>query len=250
MPPGKITSAKPRASSSAAGSGRRLAALDHVRHQRQRAAQSGDHAGEIVVCLRRLDEQHVDAGFAVHGGPFDGALEAFDPNGVGAGDDQRLARASRIERGAQLAAHFGRGDQRLAVEMAAAFGKVLILELDRVGAGAFEFVHCADHIERVAVTVVAIDDEMRADTLADQRQRLGDLGHADEPDVGAPEPRIGDRRARDIKRGESGLGRDQGGERVVDAGRHHDWFAGESGDARFPHRPFHVPTVTFRDRRA
>ena len=76
-------------------------------------------------------------------GALDGALEALDRDRVGARDDQRLARVPRVDRGADLAAHLVRRDQRLAVEVAAALGKVLVLELDRGGAGALELAHRA-----------------------------------------------------------------------------------------------------------
>ena len=57
----------------------------------------------------------------------------------------------------------------LLVEMAAALGKVLILDLNGVGAGALEQPHRALDIERIAVAGVGIDDEMRTDPIADQR---------------------------------------------------------------------------------
>ena len=77
---------------------------------------------------------------------------------------------------------------RLVVEMAAALGKVLVLELDRVRPGPLEQAHGAFDIECVAVPGVGIDDQMDADAVADQRDRLHDLVQADEADVGAAEP--------------------------------------------------------------
>ena len=82
------------------------------------------------------------------------------------------ARSARIDRRLDLAGHLLRRDQRLAVEMAAALGKILVLELDRVGAGALEQAHGALHIERVAIAGVGIDDQMGADAVADQRDGL------------------------------------------------------------------------------
>ena len=97
-----------------------------------------------------------------------------------------------------------RRNQRLVVEMAAALGKVLVLDLDRVGAGAFEQPHGALDIERVTVAGVGVDDEMGGDAVADQRDGIGDFAHADEADVRPPEPRIGDGRAGNIERLETG----------------------------------------------
>ena len=65
---------------------------------------------------------------------------------------------ARIERRLDLADHFGGRDQRLVVEMAATLGKVLILDLDRIGAGALEQADRALDIERIAVAGIGIDD--------------------------------------------------------------------------------------------
>ena len=223
------------------GHGRRLAALDHVGHQRHRRAERRDDAGEIVARFRRLDEQHVGAGLAIHRGALDRAVEALDRHRVGARDDQRLARAARIDRGADLAAHLLRRDQRLAVEMAAALGEVLVLELDRGGAGALELADGAMDVQRVAVAGVGVDDQVRGHAVADQRQRLGHLGHGDEPDVRPAEPRVGDGGAGDVERLEAGLRRDQRGERVIDARRHHDGLLGEAGAQGWRVRHCHIP---------
>src|SRR5262245_4580304 len=99
---------------------------------------------------------------------------------------------SGIESSVDLAAHLLRRDQRLAVEMAATLGEILVLELDSVGAGALERAHCAHDVDRVAVAGVGVDDQMRGYALADERQRLRDLRHRDEADVRAAEPSIGD----------------------------------------------------------
>ena len=113
--------------------------------------------------------------------------------------------------------------------MPAALGKILVLDLDRVGARALEQAHGALDIERIAVAGVGVDHEMRAHAVADQRDGLDHLVHADQADVGAAEPRIGDGRAGDIERLEAGLLRDQRGERVVDARRDQDRRAREAG---------------------
>ncbi len=222
--------------------GRRLAALHHVGEQRQPPPKRLGDAGEVVAAARRLDEQHVGAGLAVHLHALDGAVEAFDRDGVGARHDQGLARVAGIHRGADFSAHLGGRDQRLAVEMAAALGKVLVLELDRGGAGALELAHGAHDVERIAVAGVGIDHEMRIDAVADQRQRLRHLGHGDEADVGPAEPGVGDRGAGDIERREARLRGDQRGERIVHAGRHDDGLAGKTGAERFGVSHGHIPT--------
>ena len=201
-----------------------MLAISGVECAHQRA-----NAAELGALARRLDEQHVGARFAIKRGARDGALEAFDGDRIGAGDDQRLARAARIDRRLDLADHLRRRDQRLVVEMAAALGKILILDLDGIGAGALEQAHRALDIERIAVAGVGIDNEMGRDAVADQRDCIDHLGHADQADVGPAEPRIGDGRAGDIERLETGLFGDQRGKRVVDARRDQDRRARQAG---------------------
>ena len=71
-----------------------------------------------------------------------------------------------------------------------------------------------------------------ADAVADQGDRLGDLAHRDEADVGPAEPGIGDGGARDVERLEAGFCRERGGERIVDAGRDDDAGARDSRSFR------------------
>jgi len=125
--------------------------------------------------------------------------------------------------------------------MPAPLGEILILELDRVGAGLLKAAHRAHDIERVAIAGVGVDDQVRIDAVADQRQRIGDLAHADEADIRPPEPGVGDRGARDIERGEPGLGGDQCGEGVIDAWRHHDGLAGQASAQSFRVSHGHIP---------
>ena len=66
--------------------------------------------------------------------------------------------------------------------------------------GALEAADRAHHVERVAVAGVGIDDEMGVDAVADQRERVGNLAHADEADIRPAEPGIGDGGAGDIER--------------------------------------------------
>ena len=48
---------------------------------------------KLVALPRRFDEQHVGAGVAIERGARHGAIETLDGDGVGAGDDERVARA-------------------------------------------------------------------------------------------------------------------------------------------------------------
>ena len=66
----------------------RLAALDHVGHQR--AGHLGADAGQLVRPEGGLDEDGVGPGRLVGAGPVDGGVEAFHRPGVGAGDDHQI----------------------------------------------------------------------------------------------------------------------------------------------------------------
>jgi hypothetical protein len=91
-----------------------------------------------------------------------------------------------------------------------------------MGAHPLEGTNRARHVECVPVARVGVDNEMGIDPIADQRERIGDLAHADEADIRPAEPGIGDGGSGDIQRGETCLRRDQRRERVIDTGRHHD----------------------------
>ena len=91
-----------------------------------------------------------------------------------------------------------RRDHALVGEMAAALGKGLVLDLDRGGARALEQPDRPLDVQRIAVAGVGVDDDRRRHALADMGERIGDLAHRDEADVGPAEPGIGDaRRPRD-----------------------------------------------------
>ena len=124
--------------------------------------------------------------------------------------------------------------------MAAPFGKILVFDLDGAGAGAFQQPHGALDVERVAVTGVGIDDQMHADPVADERDRLHHLAHADETDVRPPEPGIGDAGAGDVQRFEARALGDERGQRVIHTGRHQDRSACKTfrqGDVGHGHSP-------------
>jgi hypothetical protein len=116
-----------------------------------------------------------------------------------------------------LARHLGGRDQGLLVEVAAALGQRLVLDLDGAGARTLEQPHRARDVEGVAVAGVGIDHQRGCNPVADQRDGVRHLGHRHEADVGAAQPRVGDGRAGHVERGETGLRGQRGGECVVHA---------------------------------
>src|SRR6185312_13697270 len=195
-----------------------LATLDHIDHRRH-ALQRRRNTLEFLTRLRRLDKQHVGAGVAIRFGAGNCWLEAFDGYGVGARDDQGLARMPRVERGLDFTDHLLRWDERLVVEMAAALGKRLVLDLDCVRARSLEQADRARHIERITITGVRIDNEMAADAIADQGNRVNDLTHCDQANVGPAELRIGNTGSRYIERRESRPLGEMGGQCIIDTRR-------------------------------
>jgi hypothetical protein len=121
------------------------------------------------------------------------------------------------------------GHHGLAVQMPAALREALVLELDHRGAGALQAAHRALHVERVAEAGVGIDDDRHGHALGDARQRVLHLGEGGQAHVGAAQPGVGDRRARQVQRLEAGLLGDQRGQRVVDAGGQQRLRLGQPG---------------------
>src|SRR5262249_59843578 len=105
----------------------------------------------LRALLEGLDKKHGGAEVAVEACALYGAFKTFDRDRVGARDHQRLSRAPRIERRLDLAGHLGRRDEDLAVEVAAAFGKILVLELNGARPRAFEQAHGAPDVEGIAI---------------------------------------------------------------------------------------------------
>ena len=106
--------------------------------------------------------------------------------------------------------------------MAAALGKGLVFNLQHGGAGLLESAHGAHGVERVAKAGVGVHDDRNADALGDAGQGVGHFGGGGQADVGAAQPRVGNRRAGQVERFKAGLLGDQGGEGVVDPGGQQD----------------------------
>ena len=195
---------------------RRLAALDHVGQQRHARCESRAHGLHLVRAAQGLDEECIDAAGEVGLGALERRRDSLDRECIGARQDQRVGAAPAVERGAQLAAHLGRGNHGLAVEVATTLRELLVLDLDHRRAGALERPHRPLHVERVAEAGVGVDDHRHAHALGDERERLLDLGGGREPDVGPAEPGVGDRGAGEVQRLEAGLFGDERRKRVVD----------------------------------
>ena len=119
---------------------RRPSGLRHVREARARAAARRSRAYASTV-RRRVDEDEVGAGVGVRVAAGDRVLEPGHLQRVGARDDQRLVRPSRRDGGAHLEHHLLGRDHLLALHVAAALRRDLILDLHGVRAGRLELAH-------------------------------------------------------------------------------------------------------------
>ena len=106
----------------------------------------------------------------------------------------------------------------LAVQVAAALGKILVFQLDHGGARALEGAHRALHVQRVAVAGVAVDDHRQRHAVGDARQHVGGFAGGGQAHVRAAELGVGHGTAGQVQRLEAGLLGQEGAERVIHAG--------------------------------
>ena len=212
---------------------RRLAALDPVEQQRRVGERVG-HGGDLVLALGRLDEQHVRARVAVAPRALERGVEPLDRARVGAGDDHELRRAAGLDRGAHLLDHLARRDHLLAVHVAAALGRHLVLEVEPGDAGRLVLADRAHHVERVAVAVVGVGDHRDPDGLHEPPRVAGHLVEREQADVGPPEQRRRRAEARQVDGREARLLDQPRRQAVVGARRQHRLAAGQQLAQRGP----------------
>ena len=85
----------------------------------------------LLLGAQCFDEQNIRARSKIGFRPCQCGIEALHRHRIGARNDERVITRSRIEGGLDFAGHFAWGYQCLAVEVAAALGQGLILELNR-----------------------------------------------------------------------------------------------------------------------
>ena len=167
---------------------------------------------------QRLDEQRVDAAVQVGLGAVERRVQAFDGQRIGARQDQRVACCARVERGAQLAAHLGhrhhascrRGGRSAWGRSGPRAGSSRRRRARSRAPCAARSAHCRSRCRRRRSPAARTRSVMRASVSS----HLAEGGQAD---VGAAQPGVGDRRARQVQRLEAGLLGDQRRQRVVDA---------------------------------
>ena len=177
---------------------RGLAAEDDVAEMRARKLLRDSL--ELLLRDGRLHEEQVGTRLAIGVGPIERRLEAFHGASVRTRDDQEVPVVASVDRGLHLLDHLREGDHGLALEMSAALGEDLILELDRARAGALVEAKGAVEVQRIAESGVAVRHDRDLHSIANPRHVHRHLGRRGEPHVGRAQMAVRDARARQIDR--------------------------------------------------
>lgn len=200
----------------ARGQDGRAAALDHVGDER--AANLGSDPAHLRPGLRGLDERGVGAELAAGAGARDGLVKAHRRACVGAGNNDKVARGSRVKGRPELFGVLCILGDLLACHVAAPLWPALVLEEHSSSACPLEALDEPPDAQRVAIARVGVYDDRCAGGAADSR-RVGDgLAGADKAIVGQAEHR-GRRAIAGLEhRLKAGKLRQARTERVIDAG--------------------------------
>ena len=181
------------------------------------------------------------AGLPIELRPLDGGIEPLHRAGIRAGHDDHGLVIARIEGGLQLGHHLGGRDHLLALHMAAALGRDLVLDEEGGDPSALIGAHGAGNIGRPSIAGISIGQQRQLGAIAKPGIELGHLAHAELGDV-----RLADQaRRRAIAAGRGGL--ESGpldqlqGERVMGAGQ--DQNLGRFNELAEEGRSAHAPSL-------
>ena len=152
-----------------------------------------------------LDEGHVRTRLDHRVGAIDRGVEAENRAGVSARDNLEILILPRINGRLHLAQHLVERNDMLAVEMAAFFRKLLILDLNPGSARALKHLHSANRVERVAKARIGVDQQRKTDHVRDRIDVRGDLAQRRQADVRHTKIHVGDAGAGYVNRLESGI---------------------------------------------
>ena len=131
----------------------------------------------------RLGEDQVGAGVDVGLGPVDRVVEAVDGGGVGAGGDDEGRVAAGGDRGLDPPDRDLAVDDVLAVQVPAALGVDLVLDVQPGHPGVLEQLHGAGGVHRLAEPGVRVDQGGQGGDPGDLLRPPGHLGRGGQPDV-------------------------------------------------------------------
>ena len=138
---------------------------------------------QLRLVGQRLGEHHVGPGVDVGAGPLDRRVEALDGTGVGTGAHHEVGVAPGRDRSPDPPHHLLGGHDRLAVEVAAALGVDLVLEVAAGQAAGLERLDGTGDVHRLAEAGVGVDDGRQVGDGGDLATATGDLVQRGEPDV-------------------------------------------------------------------
>jgi hypothetical protein len=177
---------------------------------------------------------------------LDAGLYALHGAGVGAGDEQKVGMAACLGGGGQFALHLRRRDEGLALQVAAALGGLLVLQMEAGQAGLLVGLDRAHHLQRISVSGVRVAEGRHLHGLGDVPGLAGHLVHAQQTDVGVPGQAVDQPGPRDIDRRKTQLLGEHGHWRVEGPGQNHGPFGDEPAQGvgfvrRFRRFEQHIP---------
>jgi hypothetical protein len=123
--------------------------------------------------------------------------------------------------GGDLGAEFIHRHQPLTVEVPAALGKFLILEMNRANPHRLQRAHAMGRVVRPAIARVRVHQQRQIHPAGDLVRVIAGFGQGHQPDVRHPAHRVGQHRPGKIARVETGLGDQPRRKRVERARQHH-----------------------------
>jgi len=176
-------------------------------------------AGELGFGREPFGEDHVGAGVEVGAAARDSGVEAFDTPGVGAGADDEAGTGGVAGGGGagDFFLHVIHGHEGLTVEVAAALGEYLILDVKSRGAGEVVLPESAAHHLGFSEAGVGVGEDGEASGAGDLADDEAELVEREEADIGEAEGSR-DGGARDIAALKAGPGDGAGDEAAIGAG--------------------------------
>ena len=158
-----------------------LAELGHVREDRH--VHGPAHRLELGEVGHRLGEDRVRAGIHQLLRAVDRRLQPVDGPDVGARHDEEVRVAPGIHGRTDALDRRVLVDDLLAVEVAAALGVDLVLDVQAGDAGVLEGLHGAGDVHRLAEAGVGVDERGQVGHPGDLLGAPGDLGQGGQADV-------------------------------------------------------------------
>ena len=113
-----------------------------------------------------FDEYHIRAGLDIAVRALEGFTHAATRQCIGARTDDRLRRGTCVDGGADLVHHNIRANQRALPHVCRWYRFLLVLQLDTARPGTFQYLHRAIYIDRIAESLVRIDEYGNVDSVA------------------------------------------------------------------------------------